>query len=111
MLPAYLLTINITAKGSDLSETEFRELLAPCIAYLDALSGAFDKKPCSASFYPPDPESENSKEWSVRCAIMISLGRERAKFLTQLYNAIVRLIIFECPDFEIRAGINKLQFS
>ncbi|MCL2651147.1 MAG: hypothetical protein FWD60_09025 [Candidatus Azobacteroides sp.] len=111
MVPAYLLCVDITANDAITCETEFRESLAPCVAYLDSLKGAFEKQPCSVSFYPPDPQSENSKQWSARCIVMISVGRERGEYLLELYQAIVNLIIFELPDFEIQAEASKLNFS
>ena len=111
MVPSFSLFMNIKTMDSNLCETEFRELIAPCIAYVDALKGAFDKGRCTVSFCPPDPLSENSKEWSARCAVMISVGKERGEHLIELYNAIVRLITFELPNFQIQAEVVKMNFS
>ena len=108
MLPAYTLTVDIEAKDLPIDEKEFRELIAPCLSYLDALKGAFDKRPCVAQFYQP----ENSIGWSVRCILMISLGKQRAEYLVQLYRAIARLITLELPDYlYIRVEVDKFQFS
>jgi hypothetical protein len=44
MLPVYNLVVDIIAENTSISEKEFRELISPCLTYLDALKGAFDKK-------------------------------------------------------------------
>ena len=109
MQPLFL-GIDITSKDAALSETEFRELIAPSISYLDALSGAFEKKPCGVFFYPPDPD-KNSKQWSARCATVIYVGKERREYLIELYRAIVNLIVLELPDCEVRAEGMTLNVS
>ena len=111
MLPAYLLKIEITAKNITIDEERFRELLAPSLNHLDALMGAFDRKPSTQVFYPPYTQDDNSEWWSARGVVMISLGKNRAEYLIQLYQAIVHLIELELPDFEVQAEISKFQFS
>jgi hypothetical protein len=111
MVPLYNLVVDITANDTITCEKEFREQLAPCIAYLDALRGAFGKKPCNVTFYPPDFQSENSKQWSARCVVMISVGKERGEHLIELYRAIVNLILFELPDFGVQAEVGKMNLS
>ena len=111
MLPLYKLTVDIIAPNTVTGEEQFREQVAHSISYLDALKGALRREPCSVWFYPHDPENENYKQWSVRCVVMISVGKQRSKHLLDLYRAIVNLIEFELPDFGIRAEIKKLTFS
>ena len=111
MVPVYLLCIDITANDSITCEKKFREALAPCIAYLDSLMGAFEKKPCNVFVYPPDPQNENSRQWSARCIVSISVGQERGEHLLKLYRAIVNLIMFELPCFDIQAEANKVKFA
>lgn len=110
MVPVYFLSIDITANDSITSEKKFRESLAPCIAYLDSLRGAFEKKPCSVFVFPPDPQTGNSRQWSARFVVTISVGKERGEHLLELYRAIVNLIMFELPYFDIQAEANKLKF-
>lgn len=109
MLPAYTLTVDITANSPSFSEKEFQDIIAPCLVHLHALKGAFDKKPASVTYYPPLEDS--SKGWSARCVLMISVGKQRAEYLLQLYEAIVYLIDFELPDFEIEAESSIFEFS
>ncbi len=112
MVSAFQLLIDITAPDINLSEKKFRALLAPSISYLHALKGAFDKREqCAVFFYPPDPESENSNVWSARCVVMISVGQERGKSLLELYEAVANLIMFELPDFGVRAEMSEMKFS
>jgi hypothetical protein len=110
MMSSFNLFIEITAKDSNLCETAFRERLAPCIAYLDALKGVFDKESCSTFFYPPGPDGKTTR-WSARCAVMIFVGKERGEYLLELYRAIARLIVFELPDFDIQADAGNFSFS
>ena len=107
MVSAYNLVVDITAKNITIADKEFRDIISPCLTYLDALKGAFDRKPCSVTFYP----SKNSTGASVRCVLMISVGKSRAYYLQQLYQAMVRLIEFELPDFEILSEVEKFEFS
>lgn len=109
MLPGYTLVVDITTDDATIGEKEFLDIVAPCLAYLDALKGAFDKKPASTTFYPP--QKDTSKGWSVRCVLIISLGKERAAHLMNLYQAIVYLIEFELPDFEVQAESSMFQLS
>lgn len=107
MLPAYVLSVDITAENSELSKAEFQELILPSLSYLDGLKMAFDKKLCDVTFFPPS----NSKGWSARCVVMISVGKKRAEGLVLLYEGVVRLISFELPDCIIEAETSRLEFS
>lgn len=111
MLPAYVLTVDIIAKDITIDEMQFRELIAPSLNHLDALKGAFDRKPSTLTYYPPFDPRGKSESWSVRGVVMISLGRERAQYLCQLCLAIVRLIELELPDCEVQGQVDKFQFS
>lgn len=111
MLPAYTLVVDITANDSTISEERFRELIAPSLIHLDALKGAFDRKPSTITYYPPDGQHGRSECWSARGVVLISLGKARAEYLIQLYQAIVRLIMLELPDFEVRGEVTKYEFA
>ena len=113
MLPAHVLIVDIVAPNPTIDEAQFRARAEPCLTYLSALKGAFDRFPCTTSYYPPDAQKSvpDNEVWSVRGIVMISVGKERAKYLLQLYDALIQLIIFELPDFEIRSEVKKLEFS
>lgn len=111
MLPAYNLTIDITASSATIDGEQFATLLAPCQAHLSALQGAFSRKPCTLTYYPPDVQLGSSARWSARGAVMISLGKDRAEFLLQLYESIAQLITLQLPDCEVEVQISKFQFS
>lgn len=110
MLSMYSLKIDIISHDPSIGEAEFRELTAPCLSYLDALKGAFDKRPASVTFYPPS-HSDNAIGWSLRYVLSISVGKDRGQNLMNLYPAIVRLIEFDLPDFEVQAETAVLKFS
>lgn len=111
MLPAYLLTVDISTEDNSIDEEQFRKSCALCLTYLEALKGAFDNRPCAVVFSPPAHQDGKSKGWSVRCALQISLGKKRAEYLMLLYDAIVNLIAFELPDYEVRHKVEVIRFS
>lgn len=110
MLSVYSFKIDIISHDSSMNEEEFRELTDPCLSYLEALEGAFGKKPYGATYYPPS-HCENSTGWSLQYVIMISVGKERGENLIRFYPALARLIELEFPDFEIQAESAILSFS
>jgi hypothetical protein len=112
MLPAYNLVIDITAM-ENLSEKQFREQVASSLAYLEALKGSLRSDPCRIEYYPPEVlrDVRGNEFWSVRVIVLISLGKKRGESLLDLYKAIVRLIEFELPQFEIEAETGIFHFD
>jgi hypothetical protein len=108
MLSAYILTIDITSDDPSIDEHKFRNQVAPSLIHLDYLKGAFDRTPSTIIYYPPDPQDYRFC-WSVRGIVMISLGKQRAEFLNQLYQSISRLIILELPHLKVTSEISKFQ--
>lgn len=111
MLPAYNLIIDITTTERNLDERTFIEQVAPCLDYLKALKGSFDRVPCETVYYSPHEQNNKNEYWSARTVVIISVGKQRAEYLIQLYKAMVRLIVLELPDFEVQAEINQMNFS
>ena len=110
MLPQYNLIVDISTNDCTISEEQFREQVAPSLAHLDGLKGAFDRSPSTIAYFPPG-EQNDSLGWSARGVVMISLGKQRAVYLLQLYKSISDLIIFELPDLTVNVEINKFSFS
>lgn len=110
MVPVYTLIIDIAQNSNPIDEAKFRERIAPCQAYLDALKGAFDRKPCTLKYYPPDVQNGVSG-WSVRAIVLISVGAKRAEYLIQLYHTIARLVALDLPEFDVQYHIDDLHFS
>ena len=110
MLPVYNLVVDITAADKALSEKKFRAQVEPHLIYFDALRGAFHRGPCSITYYPPN-EQHKTEYWSVRAVVMVSLGKQRADYLIQLYKAVVRLLELELPQFRMQAEVSVLRFS
>lgn len=111
MLPTYNLSVDITATDAKIDEETFRAEVSQCLTYLSALKGAFDREPCSITYYPPDAQHHKPEYWSVRALMMISVGKKRAGYLIQLYEAIVRLIRLELPHLKVEAEISEFRFS
>lgn len=115
MLPAYTFVVDITALDKEISEIEFRKLIAPSLAYLDALKGALDQRsPCKHTFYPPfENETQKQESWSVRSVCIFSLGRKRAECLVELCGGIAELIRFLLPeeDFELNIQMHAMKFE
>lgn len=106
-----MLIVDITATNSAISEELFRELISPSLTHLDALKGAFDRTPSTITYYPPHEQHGKSEYWSARGIVLISLGKARAEYLIQLYEAIVHLIMLELPDFEVQGMVEKYEFA
>ncbi|HCY81884.1 MAG TPA: hypothetical protein DHV22_09945 [Xanthomarina gelatinilytica] len=113
MLPSYILVVDIVAPSPTISEEQFRSQVEPCLSHLSALKGAFDRSPCTITYYPPGVHNENpdNEVWSVRGLVMISVGKARAEYLNHLYKAMMRLITLELPDFEVHCEASKFEFS
>jgi hypothetical protein len=109
MQSLYTLIIDIASTIED--EEKFRSLIAPRLNCLDALKGAFDRKPSNITYYPPNAQHGKHDGWSARCVVMISVGKKRAEHLYQLYQAIARLIMLELADLEVRCQTGELQLS
>lgn len=107
MVSVFPLYVDICARDENIDEATFRELVAPCIFYLNALGGAVDKKSCTEIYYPPGTVAECSKVWSARFLLMPSVGQVRAAHLINLYKAIVDLISYVLPDFDVQAEMSE----
>lgn len=110
MLPSYILTIDITSEDPTIDEEKFCKQVASSLVHLDNLKGAFDRSPSTITYFPPDIQNYRLY-WSVRGIVMISIGKQRAEFLNQLYQSISKLIMLELPHLKVTAEISKFQFS
>ena len=110
MVSVYSIKIDITSHDPSIDETEFRQLTDPCLDYLRALKGAFDKKPIFVKYYPPNHE-KNVLGWSLQCMLNASVGKERGKNLMNFYPLIPSFFQYELPQFEIDAEFGVFDFS
>lgn len=114
MLPGYILIIDIVDLNPNNTEEQFRSDVAFVLNCLDALKGAFDRSPSTKNFYQYTSENEEYENgcWSVRGMVLISLGKERAKYLIELYKSVSDLIMRALPpNFEVKCYIEKFQSS
>ncbi len=110
MLPSYLLSVEITATSPAISQEQFREKVAPSLAHLDALKGAFDRSPCIVNYCQAYDIYDRSLP-SVRAVVMISVGKKRAEFLLELYQSIAKLIELELSHLQVATQTSKLELS
>lgn len=111
MLPMFVLTIDVFAKDITISEKLFREQVAPSLCHLDSLKGSFDRSPSKIIYYPSREPHDEPQGWSARGIVIISVGKIRAGYLIQLYEAIQRLIELELPEHEVRGKISVFEQS
>jgi hypothetical protein len=110
MLPAYILTVDVTSNDINISEDAFFQQVNPSLLHLNGLKGSFDRSPCRITYYPPDEQNDTSL-WSARGYVSLSLGKQRAVFLQELYQSIVQLIMLELPHLKVEGEISKFEFS
>lgn len=113
MLPIYTLSVEIIAKDATIDRETFLALSTPSLTHLEELMGSFVRTPNKPTYYPPGVQGGSSvtEYWSARGFVQVSLGRDRAKYLVQLYEAVAHLIELELPDCEVRWRVERLQFS
>lgn len=113
MLGAYTLSVDIIAEAETTSLEEFQKQVSSCLSHLDALKGSFDRSPCRVTYYPPNESPDNSDNvfWSLRAVVLISVGKQRAKYLLGLYEALGLLIRFELPHLAVQYEIAEFHFS
>lgn len=113
MLPGYILVIDIVDLNANSTESQFREQVASTLDCLDALKGAFDRSPCKKDFYQYVLNEEYEAGcWSVRAIVLISIGKQRATYLVELYKSIAHLIMQDLPKhFDVKASVNKFPVS
>jgi len=113
MLPLYLLIVDIAAPENtpdSIDQEKFCSQIAPCQSYLEALKGVVGRGSCIVKYFPPG--AQNGKHgWSAQYLVTSSLGAKRSEYLIQLFEAIVRLIDFELPDFDVSADVKMMRFS
>ena len=96
MLSAYVLIADFSVIDADIDEEQFQELISSSLSYLNALQGSFDRKSCIVIHYPPSQRNEFGY-WGCVCLVTISIGKQRAENLLQLYRAVANLIEHELP--------------
>ncbi len=113
MVPAYMLTVDISADCSTIGEEDFRASTASSLHHLSVLKGAFDRNPDTLTNRQVvvQKDDNNIDCYFVREVVLISVGRQRGEYLGQLYELIVHLIELELPNFHVQFEISQLNFS
>lgn len=109
MKTGYILIVDITSNSTAIGEQQFREMTAESLSHFSTLQGVVGNGMSNSVYYSPDLPESTTKFWSARGVVSLSVGKSRSEHLIHLYQAIVSLISFELPDFEILAEINEFQ--
>ncbi len=111
MLSTYNLIVDISTNDKAIDQVTFVAQVAPSLAHLFSLKEAFDRKPCTLEYYPPNAQNE-SQGWAVRAIVLISVGSQRGDALLLLYKSIVKLLEFELPShLNLEAECSVFDFS
>lgn len=96
-----------------MSEQQFASLIEPSLNHLKELKGALSKDPCTIVYYPPNESQLNPdvEFWSVRCIVMVSVGKKRGLHFLNVCQSIVKLIDYELDGVEIRAETSVFSYS
>lgn len=113
MVPVYTFVADITAPPYIVSEEQFRSVIDEYLIYLRAFPVAYGRSECKEVFYPPNYDSEKPDEkfWAFRLVLSLSLGRNKIEKINLIYEALLTLLSYELPDFQIKAESNQWNFS
>lgn len=107
MFSFYTFTIDIIAPDSAMSQSEFYELVNPCISCLQNLQGSFGHNERIETYFPPFSECTPELEsWSVRAVVMIRLEPKLGEHLENLYHSLYDLISFRLDQASLKADIS-----
>lgn len=104
MVPYVLFTIDITSENPGISEESFREAVAPCLNRLRELKGSFDRNTDIQAVLNRRASDNGHERFSMHVSLGISVGRDRAEHLLQVYDAYAELIAFELPECKVQAS-------
>ena len=111
MVPYVLLTMDIIAENSGLTEEAFRQVVAPCLNRLRDLKGSFDRNTDISTVLRRQAQDDGHEHFVMRVVLGISVGMARAEHLLRVYDAYAELISFELPECRVLAAGEVLKFQ
>jgi len=113
MVPLYTFVADIFAPENITSEEEFRSAVDQHLIYLHSFPIAYGRSECSVTYYPPsdDAEAMDYRRWSCRCILMLSVGKNKISQIARIYEALLKLLAYELPEFAITADADQWNFS
>ncbi len=112
MVPLYTFVVDIFAPENITTEKEFRAVVDQHLVYLRSFPIAYGRSDCSESYYPPsdDKEAQDYNRWSYRFVLMLSVGKNKISKIGLIYEALLKLLAYELPDFVITADADQWNF-
>lgn len=113
MVPLYTFVADIFAPEYISSEEEFRSIIDQHLIYLRSFPVAYGRTECTEVYYPPSDDSEalDYGRWSYRCVLMLSVGKNKILQIGMIYEALLKLLAYELPEFQITADADQWNFS
>jgi hypothetical protein len=113
MVPVYTFVADIIASPSITSEEQFREAIDQHLIYLRSFPVAYGRSQCKEVYYPPsgDNDKPDSELWAYRCVLSLSVGKNKIEKIGLIYEALLTLLSYELPNFQITAEANQWNFS
>jgi len=111
MVPLSLLTIDICPLLPITDEIQLLSRLEPCLSRLKALKGSFGRNICILHGVRQHEREDGRSSLCCTVSLTISVGRQRATCLRQVFDAYAALLRYELPDFQVKARSELLMFQ
>lgn len=94
-----------------MDEKVLLELIAPCLNRLKALKGSFDRNTDIQPSVGQYAQVDGRKKLTARVVLLISVGKQRALHLQQVFEAYHTLLRYELPDCLVNTHSKILKFQ
>lgn len=111
MIPLVLLIIDIVPLDQSMDEKELLLSIEPCLNRLKALKGSFDRRTDIMPSVCQREQEDGSEKLTARVALAISVGKERAQHLLEVFDAYTTLLRYELPGYLVNSRQEILKFQ
>ena len=108
MVPLYTFVVDIIAPDYIISEEQFQVAIDEHLIYLHSFPVAYGRSQYTEGYYPPSADNGISGDelWAYRCVLSLSVGK-----ITSIFEALLKLLSYELPNFQINAEADQWNFS
>lgn len=110
-MPYVRFKMDISTEDTEITEEEFRDSVAPCLNRLRELKGSFDRNTDISTVLWRSAQGDGHGRYTIRVILGISVGKDRARHLLQVYMAYAELTAFELPQYKVQAAGEILKFQ